>query len=515
MNSVNSWDPENGSQLHCIGDSIDSRRCVFKNLCFYPKKGKFLFIHGIETEFYGIGSKDRSIYASTVLNHSGNLFEFLDVFPEFFVENSEKFEYFSENFLLIRRFLPSNIMHAFHDDLIPLYLTLKELREIFGISDEKKIQIIFDDSHENSNELYTILFPNSIHINQIPTLTCFEKIFVGLSRESIWYQYGFERFQGPILKENFFHFREFSHFFQQKFGISNLNQKKSSKKIVFLSRTESRRILNEKELIETLAKVAKVSILRLESDSFSLKEMIQEISSSSCLLGMHGSALILGLFLPPKSFLIEIFPFGLKAEHLQPYQTLTKLPGMELFYRFWENFDESSTLSHPENSPEFGGINHLSESEQKRIKEFKLIPPQKCCDSPEFLYRMYQDTRVNIDAISELVMECLNSDQIPVKEEFRNFYPGKVENIHCLKLDENDLTWLQWDPPWNIPVNSKPQFEVWFENHSSKTSRIFKLNEAKFEIPTNLEFSKIWIRCIFDGNSGPFLAFDAEFCDFE
>ena len=38
-----------------------------------------------------------------------------------------------------------------------------------------------------------------------------------------------------------------------------------------------------------------------------------------------------------------------------------------------------------------------------RIVSLETVPPHKCCEDPVWLYKIYQDTSVDVEAISKLV----------------------------------------------------------------------------------------------------------------
>ena len=53
---------------------------------------------------------------------------------------------------------------------------------------------------------------------------------------------------------------------------------------------------------------------------------VKVLSAADLAIGMHGSMLIMAMFLKPGSGLLELFPFGVPAENYTPYKTLAQLP---------------------------------------------------------------------------------------------------------------------------------------------------------------------------------------------
>jgi protein O-mannose beta-1,4-N-acetylglucosaminyltransferase len=62
---------------------------------------------------------------------------------------------------------------------------------------------------------------------------------------------------------------------------------------------------------------------------------------------------------------------------------------------------------HPDSPSWQGGIRHLSEDEQQKILTSKTVPSHTCCTNPYWLFRIYQDTKVDVDEVKALVVESL------------------------------------------------------------------------------------------------------------
>ena len=162
---------------------------------------------------------------------------------------------------------------------------------------------------------------------------CFADVYVGLSKETRWYDYGFDQPQGPIKghKVTAQQIKPAVEFLKARMGI--IASGSSGKEAVILSRRHNRLIVNEAELSVELAATLGVRVWTLSLEEMSLEEIIKRISSAAVVVGMHGSLLTLAIFMPPGSILIELFPYAVNPLHYTPYSTLASLPGMAVTYR--------------------------------------------------------------------------------------------------------------------------------------------------------------------------------------
>lgn len=80
--------------------------------------------------------------------------------------------------LIMSRFKPDNLMHLIHDDILPLYATIREQN-----LQEKLDRILFTDEwpHEFGGQFFETLFPNTIHKSQFSKdeLICLESAHIG------------------------------------------------------------------------------------------------------------------------------------------------------------------------------------------------------------------------------------------------------------------------------------------------------------------------------------------------
>lgn len=88
--------------------------------------------------------------------------------------------------LLASRFKPDNLMHLLHDDILPLFVTIRQL----GIESSLG-RLFFDDNwnHTVGWHLLDALFPGSLTKLNFPksasdSMICFEKAFIGKQQRS-------------------------------------------------------------------------------------------------------------------------------------------------------------------------------------------------------------------------------------------------------------------------------------------------------------------------------------------
>lgn len=515
-----------GSSVWCFGSTVSERLCKFKNLCYDSVKDEYIFFHGRETVFSGVPF-DRFnpalLELSTVIDHNIHYFNFVD-FPASFLSNIDRnISFLKGKTILFHRFMPDNIMHIIHDDLLPLYYTLKRFSFAFGdqVIDLNFNLVMMDGwkpgPHIQKYNLFTdkkLLLKEDL--DRRNGMTCFEYVLVGLDKFSLWYQYGFKIPQGPLqnVKLQGHHITQFTTFVKKRIGVSeSFSLQFEDLYVVLASRNHNRLILNEVELAVAIATKFNLRVVRVSMETHSFKEQISIISKAKGLIAMHGSVLIMSMFLPRSSFVIELFPYAITAKDYTPYQTLLNLPGVNIMYFSWQNNIENNTVTHPNDPPELGGIVHLSDKEQKAIKETQEIPKHLCCSNPYWLYRIYQDTIIDITSFLKVMQDSLK--QTKHWKGFLNYqtndllYPSKVLNVTCHNLTLRVGLWLSWQPPWNGEIFDVESlnYEVWIQKKGEENYKAYILNNTEYVfndfLVTNAWYN-IWVRCIARGRTGPF-----------
>lgn len=168
---------------------------------------------------------------------------------------------------------------------------------------------------------------------------------------------------------------------------------------------------------------------------------------------------------------LEMFPFGVPSNNYLPYKTMAELPGMDIVYRAWENRDESASIPHPDRAKLAGGLNHLPASDRQLIMQTKTVKPHLCCEDPTWLYRIYQDTLVNLKEVEVLISEALTESRKRILSHIAdgsfNSYstqllPPLVDGIACLAAEGRPpgSLWIEWNEPWNGAFVEKYSIQI-------------------------------------------------------
>ena len=225
---------------------------------------------------------------------------------------------------------------------------------------------------------------------------------------------------------------------------------------------------------------------------------------------MHGSILVLLMFLRPGSFVIELFPYAINPQNYTPYKTLAEI--MDITYSSWQNNIKNNTVVHPNRTKSEGGIMHLDRDMQGNILNTEEVPKHLCCNDPHWLFRIYQDTTVEIPTFIEVMKTALNKTKKAKKRDNVKNYPGKTRNVFCksLELENRVALFVAWEPSWNMQFYnfSHVSHEVWIQDVFDQNYKAYSLQgvtEHTFDenIKHDTSYS-IWVRGVINENTGPF-----------
>lgn len=474
-----------------------SRICRFQSLCYYPFEDQFVYL---------VNNSSQEELKSTLLSLSFSSVSELDAFsfaPVFISQNFSKLKihWLGGNVMLFKRFKPDNIMHVLHDDVLPLYHTLQFLGE-------RKLKLLFMDNFTQGP--YDIFYKLLADVRYKPSaneqeLVCFESAFIGVSPVSKWYQYGYHgKVQGPVANDklNSFHIHGATSSIMKKLKSATNNQYIGDY-LVLISRTETRRILNEKKLISKIEFDTKMKILVISDGDFS--EMVHVVQASRGIIGMHGALLILGLFLKPGSILIELFPYAVNPDNYTPYRTLSSIPGMSIIYNSWRNKEKTKSFFHPDYPPEEGGIRHLPEKIQAQIMEQEEVPLHSCCSDPAWLFYINQDTEVNVEEVVHIIQKALTESNLFTGPQVSDKEPSVVKHLQCSCAD-NKLT-LNWEKPWNldyIGIDSV-QYMIGVQSRQLKSYKVYIVNVISYVIEDGIDCNdtyNVWVNAEMNGVKG-------------
>lgn len=508
-----------GSSVMCNPTAdISQRTCHFVNLCYFSEQDSYLFFHSEKSLVENIPSDRFSptlLEVSSVRNHTYSYFNYVDM-P---VSASRLFQinWVATPVLLIKRFKPDNLMHVIHDDILPIYHRLK-LSNLAGNSSKRfYTTLLFDDSWEGGQflKLYNILSDSQpilkSHLKDTSNLTCFHSALVGLPKSTIWYDYGFHQPQAPIADQKVTakEIGSMVEYVRREFGLALSTDKNDY--LVLISRKSTRLILNEMELSLSLSRELGIKVVHVSQEQYSIEQLIEAVSNARGLIGMHGSLLTLAIFLPPGSFLIELFPYAVNPDHYTPYKTLVTLAGMDIEYRTWRNTDPKKSEGHPE----LGGLENLSQAEQNDIMDQVEVPLHICCDDPSWLYHIYQDTEVDIAAIVALTKSALrmaNTDTERSTDKITDYIaPDKVVNTKCKFISTENASGkilISWEIPWNLQffTYKKIDYEVLIQYTQGSTEpTLYRVTSSPFSMSVANTSFLLWVHCVLDNiHFGPF-----------
>lgn len=509
-----------GSSVWCTGSNKSERICKFRNLCYHPIYQEYVFFHSNKTVMIGLPNdrfEPALLDMSSVDDHNTQYFNFVDL-PANSLDSFNNVTFYDGLSYIFHRFNCDNIMHVFHDDLLPLFHTMKQFNHGNYVVDLDH-RIVFMEGWNPGPyfDLYK-LFSNKPpllkqDLTRNDSLKCFQHAIVGISKTTTWYQYGFKTPQGPLPKTQVTsnEIKEFVAFVKQRLGVDVIARREPY--IVMFLREYNRLVLNEESVSLAMSKEFVMKVVQVSLKTHTFIQLIEVISNASALVGMHGSALILTMFLPPTAVLVEMFPFAIKPDNYLPYKTLAEIPGMNLIYASWRNYFPENTVTHPNDAPEIGGIRHLSKEDQELIESNTEVAPHICCSNPFWLYRIYQDTIVDEVSFLNVVKEAFNRSRNMVMNDRTNkFYPSKVLDITCTPINDtvNPALFISWKLPINVKyfINASIKYEVWIQKSNENDYTAYILPFTQHVFGDGLESKtcyRIWIRCIaFDDMIGSF-----------
>lgn len=420
------------------------RLCRFRNLYYHATKNAYFVVLGGKSVVVNVPD-DRTpalLDLTSIDDHGAFYFDYAEMSRSHFTDIT--INYYEKLTFAFSRFHLGNIMHTLHDDILGLFHVLKQFAYSGELSTTEGDPPFSSDHHiflldGHRETAYGFLFK---FFSQHPTLfkpdiesrpaaiTCFRDIVVGIPKIANWYQYGFFSPQGPIANKTVqgTHVREVSDFLSYKVSHTHPNSVKKSdvNRLVIFSRKENRLIVNENALLDSLSREFNLRGEFLRMEDHTMAEQISVLQQTKVAIGMHGSMLIMAMFMPPGSILLELYPFAVPSDNYTPYRTLCHLNGMGLVYRAWENAHADANVMHPERASYQGGIVHLSTVEQTNILTTLTVPKHVCCSDPYWLFRIYQDTTANIAEVKTLLHDALN--------ESKNLHPPRFPWG----------TWLRW-----------------------------------------------------------------------
>ena len=515
------------SAVYCHGQDMINKICHFHNICYIPKEEQFVFFIGEDSVKGNIDKRlagGQFLALSSVHDLDGLMFSMSELPSN--VSGDFDIEWIRETTIILSRFKPDNIMHVLHDDVIPLHYTLHLLLPKSDGKGSNDVRLLFvDDFDAHHSEMLYKIFSSYPIMHKVSLVTdfpnkllCFNDAYAGLSRYTTWYQYGFKMPQGPIQNKvltSEIIWNTVKYIEESLRCADHTSLSVNGDYLVLFSRKENRLILNEDELKYDIMKTVKMKIVSVSFEDQTFCEMIELLKKSRGLVGMHGSSLILSMFLKPKSILVELFPYAVNPSHYTPYKTLLDISGMQIVYKAWQNVDKNSSIGFPNRDKIEGGISHLSLDEQKEIMDQSEVPLHLCCDNASWLYHIYQDTIIDVQEVANLCKSAIKeAKNIIVKSEHHNLVLGSVTNLTCDTsqcLNGKSSLNLRWKQPWSTPYLQIREFyyyvlvqAVGSGSPVAYGTKIENLALSK-DIQCDTQYD-VWVRIMEDGKNrvGPF-----------
>ncbi|XP_046395234.1 protein O-linked-mannose beta-1,4-N-acetylglucosaminyltransferase 2-like [Ischnura elegans] len=509
------------SSVWCKIDMYDNthKTCTFNNLCWLPSEEQFIFLLGETSIFHGVTDwRDLAgLVFSSAAGHNRFSMKIAVIsvpvagehpLNQYTIINEREWVYF------LWRFKPDNIMHTVHDDLLPLFYVYDELclGNIQACAEKYKLIFVDDLQDELAFDFYNLFSRESegnrheekpvfLRYNwkqHKKTSICFTHASMGLPRTTLWYQYGFGKPQGTIEGSmiSMSVLKRFANFMLKQMELSHpadfegVSRKESypSQRALYLSRSISRKILNEDEVIETTKSIfsglmgnnspLKVDIFNPapnSSYSSGMKEMMKIVSRKPLpmlLFGMHSAALtvaaILCIGLKAENtdlYILELFPLGIDPAAVSPLRALVKAINVQdsrhIFYESWVNYEPTNSIL-PSTK-----VDHLVGGGDAcpTLNLSTILPAVECCHNPEYLCRMFQNTVVDTKTSYPGKVKSLLSQPNPKDKawgsssqglrsfrEFKWFFPASVYHIQCLwnKTEDEGYLILTWTSPINL-----------------------------------------------------------------
>ncbi|KAB5586815.1 hypothetical protein PHYPO_G00005840 [Pangasianodon hypophthalmus] len=466
---------EQGTRMVCTGKMHTDRICRFDYLCYCTEAEEFIFFHSNASVMLpNLGPRrfqPALLDLSSVEDHNTQYFNFLEL-PAAALKYMPKPVFVPDVTLILNRFNADNLMHIFHDDLLPIFYTMQQYTDL---DDEARLVFMEGWGEGSHFDLYRLLSSKQPllkeHLRNFGKLMCFTKSYIGLTKMTTWYQYGFVQPQGPkaniLVSGN--EIRQFASFIMDRLNITTEERPEGDDYIVVFSRASNRLILNEAELILALAQEYKMRTVTVSLEEQTFASIVQLISGASMLVSMHGAQLIMSMFLPRGAAVIELFPYAVNPEQYTPYKTLASLPGMDLQYISWRNTIEENSVAYPDRPWDQGGIAHLEKEEQERILANKEVPRHLCCRNPEWLFRIYQDTIVDIPSFLEVLREGIKvKPNLKKSKPASVVHPGRVRQPKCqtsVQAAHEAKLSVSWQIPWNLKYLKvrEVKYEVWIQ----------------------------------------------------
>ena len=281
------------NRIFCFGGDWQRRICRFHDICFDNYSLTFLSPYPIETENPFIILGARTPPYDKKKDRQGSLK--INITKKKTIPNDRTYHK-NTSFYASMYYNSQMLWHFLYDFALPLFHTMT----IFGLENEKQDILIPPNNNKPIRPFKGITDSFTNHIWYMKANECYRDLIVGISKvkdfKGTQYQFptNFTQKLIPLI-------------FKQ-FNLSENNETTNS--IVFINRKNSRKIVNSKEIIETIRKqFPQYTINEYYFENMPMKEQIRVSSNAKILIGAHGSGISHLAWMKPNSTVIEIFPY--------------------------------------------------------------------------------------------------------------------------------------------------------------------------------------------------------------
>ncbi|XP_059488020.1 protein O-linked-mannose beta-1,4-N-acetylglucosaminyltransferase 2-like [Neocloeon triangulifer] len=503
------------SSVWCCECNRGQRCCDFRNLYFFPQERTFGFVLTDASAVHGLTSAEdmQRLLVGSVVNHT-QFFLPLVVFTDLDPVLKTVKTILREKLFLLKRFKPDNVMHAVHDDLLPLFSRFETLcsRDVETCSKTILLTLLDNNLQDVNSAWYSLLSAQRIFkLSELKEPVLISEVYTGLPGSTVVFQYGFGQPQGAVSQagNSVGIYQRFSQFVKNRLKIKHEQQEPDTFKVVLISRKETRKILNEEEVSNfvissfqnTFGFSTNIDLQLFDPSGESVHEMVDTFGKADFIIGMHGAATFLaGVFSRPNASIVEMFPFGINPTAVSPLQALSEIKGAWFSYVSWENKDLRASVPPSEEAPRLlGGLAHLSEEERKFAKKLIPVPAVYCCHNATYLYRMFQDTIVG-PSVQYSILKAIEFLRRGRAESWTHTFlvPSGVRDLVC--LSEAEGTKMFWKAPLNVHSMRRKEFLKFEISARSVVGDLYEVTETKlFSEFEDQVIREAWVRaCTLD-----------------
>ena len=326
----------------------------------------------------------------------------------------------------LREVAPGNIFHLLYDELVPLLYQISR-STAFGSRNLNAQRLLLTNSKSNiprMDRIYEylgVLVDHADIFRPFPggqrRFACFENFHFGRDPASR-YQYSAHKHFAPrriVADVAGAYLHNAVQWLKGAISLPEVARDASVFSVIIFARRQSRRVLNEPELVACVRSVwasAPVRVQVIDENEESFERIVRTVSVADLIIGVHGASLIFSMMLPAGSSLLELFPFGISPAHgFDHYKALAGLPQFGLNYYLWQNEDPNPPANVIEHD-----VSHIADSLPPSY--FAGVVGKAPIPRPSFYstfwnYRRLQDTTVDLSSV-QAILERIRDERAPI-----------------------------------------------------------------------------------------------------